>query len=251
MNYKKITTFVIIGAFFAQTIHAKNVEFIENIYLEQAPQEVVELTEKVAALVDYTKPYEVAAPKKAGLQVNPWNRIISCAEVNPQTQLPYMIINPSWLASLPAEQQTFLVARCFTIFQMGALPWFFKYIGLMYLALLWVFIALLCMVLRRKSPLKTQKWWVSLLFALLASNVANYLFMQSALEKVQKNLGRRHEVQLIEATLAKTGDRDAAVQALMAIDTVIKEGAKNGEQVFVPHVELFENLANAVREPQA
>lgn len=250
MNFKKITTLLLAGVLCAQTMQGNTVEFIENPYLEQAPQEIVELTEKVAALVDYTKPYEVAVPKKAGFQANPWNALMY-AQQNTQTMLPVIVANPSWLKSLPEEQQTFLVARCFTQLTMGAQPWYILYAGSLYIAFGLLLTLLFFFLLRKKSPLKTQKVWVSVVAAMLLTHVVDYAFMENAFESIKKNLTHRYGVHLIEATLAKTGDRDAAVQALMAIDAVTKEGAKNGEQVFIPHVELYERLANAVREPQA
>lgn len=250
MNYKKLTTLLLVGALFVQTVHGKTVEFIENPYQEQASPEIVERAERVATLVDYTKPYEIATPKKAGLQINPWNKLITALESNPQTKLPLITVNYEWLSTLPAEQQTFLFARCFTIFEMGLSPWYVMYGAYMYIAFVWMLILLFFFFLRKKSPLKAHKAWVSFVVALCVISAVDYALIKGTFEKVQKHLSSRYDVKIIEKTIAKTGDRDAAVQALLAIDAVVKEGAKNGEQIFVPHVELFERLANTVRDQQ-
>lgn len=251
MNYKKVTTvLLLVGAFFAHTMHSKTVEFIENMYHEQAPQDVVELIEKVATQVGYTTPYEIAVAKKAGLQVNPWNKTIHVAEVSAQVKRPVVMVNPSWLTSLPAEQQTFLIARCFTTLEKGASPWYITYGMYMYIAFVYLLMALLFVVLRRKSPLKMQKAWISAVVAVLVVTAVDLACIKGAFQKTQQYVADRYNVQSAQATLAKTGDRDAAVQALMAFDAVVKEGVNNGEQVFVPFKDSFETLANAVRESQ-
>lgn len=99
-------------------VSAKTIEFIEDVYAIQAPQEIVALAEKAAALVGFEKPYEVAVPQKAGVQINPWNKFAAYG-INPKTNNPFIIINPQWFSKIPENQQLFWLSRCFITLEQG------------------------------------------------------------------------------------------------------------------------------------
>lgn len=248
MTQGKMTALLLLvgGIFVAQSAQGNTVEFIESPYAQQAPQEIVEIAEKAAALVGYEKPYEIAIPKKAGLQVSPLQAIVTSTESNPQTSFPMISVNPPWFSALPVEQQVFLLARCFTKFEtpsslpMKALPCVQVLVSLLVMLLSFL-------MLRMLLPSFKRKVLVCFLLAGGVSVVLELLVVDKIFARAGSYLTAQHGSAVVEKTIAKTNDRDAAVQALLAMDAVVKEGANKGEQAFVPYVGRFEHLANAAR----
>lgn len=246
MNYTKYIT-AVLCTLLMHNAHAKMVEFIENSYLVQAPSNITTIADEAAQITGFTKNYEIAIPKKAGLQVNPWNRLISSAPLNPQTQLPYIIVNPSWFLTLPKNQQTFLLARCFTALEQGLIPLSIKMapwaFSLLFIALIILFFWLL-----GKTALGSHKGWIRLIVAYLIAAGCNVTVMNKLQTTLINYLAVGHDKAIIQATLDKTKDPDAAIKALEAMDTTIKNQLQEGETFWTPFSTVFEPYIKALKE---
>ena len=90
MNRFKVVT-VLFSFIFINGVCAKTVEYVEDAYTMQASKEIVKIVEKAALLVDFNDEYQVVSPKKAGIQINPWNKFLGQA-INPQTKNPFIMV---------------------------------------------------------------------------------------------------------------------------------------------------------------
>lgn len=229
-------------------VKAQVIESIESVYLVNAPQELVTTTENAAQLFEFTQGYELVVPKKAGVQINPWNKFVAYA-INPQTNNPLIIVNPDWFNSLPGEQQTFLLGRCFETFKLRS-AWYANPVKVTPLVLIVLRILLLISLffvlgltgLAAYSKLiRVAVAWV-ILFGM------NLLVINSFESKLITYFAKRHDLQVIQAVIQKTNNKQAAIDALESFDTAIKTGIKNGEQLLVSHATLFEDLANQLKK---
>jgi len=96
----------ILLAVFVHNAHAKVIEALEDYTVSKAPQEIVDITERVANKMGFTDGYEVVIPTKAAIQLNPWNKFVVYT-INPITKNPLILINPEWFSGIPSEQQDF------------------------------------------------------------------------------------------------------------------------------------------------
>jgi len=124
------------------TIHAGMVPFTEDPYTMQASGNIVALAQRSAAIMNFEGTYEVVEPKKAGIEINPWNKFIGHG-VNPQTQNNFIVVNAEWFKGIPEDQQLFLLCRSFAYFKEGSssslmrmLPYIFIFFGWIFLLLL-------------------------------------------------------------------------------------------------------------------
>ena len=188
MNFKKKCAVVLLSLF-TVTTYPKVVEFVEDAYLKQAPQEIVNQVEKVADVMEFETIYEVAEPKKAGIQINPWNKFVAYG-INPLTQNPFIIINTEWFSTIPSEQQVFLLGRAFATFAQGAVPGG-KIITYLFILFRILLILLLFWVLG-KTPLAKQNIWIRFLLALILNAAASFIFMNQFEASIQQHLASRH-----------------------------------------------------------
>jgi hypothetical protein len=226
-------------------VHTKQVPFIENPYLQQAPPEIMALAEQAAQIADFTKDYEVAVPKKAGLQVNPWNRFITGGIINPQTNLPYIEVNPEWFLALPQDQQIFLLARCFTIAHMGVLPMSIKIIPYAHIVFSWIIIFLVFWLLGN-TVLRMRPWWMRLGIAVVCIALINVAIGNRLVTAATKCLAERHDTAIVEQTLEKTHNRQAAIAALQSIDQGINNELAGGDNFWEPYKDIFKTLAQSI-----
>lgn len=223
---------------------ATMVEYVEDAYAVQAPKEIVDLVDQAAKIVDFDKPYEVAVPKKAGLQINPWNRFISSVS-NPVTNNWLIIVNPEWVSTLPHDQQIFLLGRCFMMGKMGMVPPITKYIPWLFIIASWVLVYILYRLFGR-TRLNEQNQAVRVLLAFGVMFVLNVAIINKLQIKLLDHLYRKHDKVMNLAVVEKTGNREAAIQALQAYDAAIKKSIKEGEASLVPFENIFERLAQSL-----
>ena len=247
MNYLKNTLIFSLSVLFITcgNTQAKTVEFIENVYAEPAPQNIVDLTKEAADLFEFKKDYEVAVPKKAGLQVNPWNRFLAYS-INPQTQNPYIIINPEWLPKMPKEEQLFLLGRAFVTLERGMIPLSLKVIPFVY-GFFSISLMILIYFALGKTRLAQQKKWVRALIAYGIITICNLTFINTAYTKFTQYLGKRYDAQIIQAVIEKTHNKEVALKALEHFDASIKKELAEGETYWKPYEHLFENYANELK----
>ncbi len=225
---------------------ATTVEIIENAYLLPAPPEIVELTEKAATLIGFDTPYEVAVPKKAGIQINPWNKFAPY-NINPNTKNPLLVINPPWFLSLPAEEELFLLARNFMILKQGMLPLSVKMLPYIFMVISFLLLVLIFMLLRY-TPLATHKKWIRFVVAWLITIPLNLFIMTPVQGKLMLYLANRYDTSINRLVVEKTGNKEAGIRAFEHYDAAIKNEAQSGETFWTPHINLFENLANELRK---
>lgn len=248
MKFLKNTLIVSLGVLFIVNgnAHAKTIEFIENIYAEQAPQNTIDVAQEAAHLFEFKKDYEVAVPKKAGLQVNPWNRFLAYG-INPQTQNPFIIINPEWLSKMPKDEQQFLLGRAFVTLERGMTP-----LSLKVSPFLYGFFSICLMILiyfaLGRTRLAQQKKWVRALLAYAIITICNLTFMNNVYLKFTQYLGKRYDTQIIESMIEKTHDKEAAIKALEHFDASIKKELAEGETFWKPYENLFEGYAKELKK---
>ncbi|MFI5333274.1 MAG: hypothetical protein ACHQVS_04200 [Candidatus Babeliales bacterium] len=226
-------------------ISATMVEFVEDGYTVQAPKEITDLVAEAARIVDFDKPYEVVVPKKAGLQVNPWNRFISSA-VNSVTNNWLVLVNPDWLSTFPHDQQIFLISRCFMQGNMGMIPPIAKYISWLFVIASWVVIYGIYRLLNR-TRLSEQKTAVRIALAVGIVMMLNIAVVNKLQMKLLDYMYRKHDKAVNMAVIEKTGNREAAIQALQAYDAAIKKSIKEGEASLVPFEMIFDIMAQALK----
>lgn len=193
----QLTTTKLLIMFVLQTFslaQATVIEYQEDPYSAQAPQELVDQAEQIAASVGFKEPYHLVVPKKAGVEINAWNRYISYGRV-PQTEAFFISINQEWFAQAQPAQQEFLFARCFVAKQFSNDSWNFAagwlpvtikalpYLWMLLIMLLTIalFLALKRSLLRHKSP------WMQALAAWAAITACNMLFLNNIYTMLTKH----------------------------------------------------------------
>lgn len=219
---------------------ATMVEFIEDAYVVQAPQEIVSVAQEAAKIANFGKTYEVIVPKKAGLQINPWNRFIASV-ANGATGNWCIIVNPEWFSTLPYDQQIFLMVRCFTQGSMGMVPPIQVYISWFFIILSWIVAYCIYRLLSRIHFIPQNIF----VYIVLTAGIM-YIFNMTFFHKIQSLAlnysSRKHDTTINIATIKKTGDFNAAIQALKSYDEGLKKQIKGGEQFFVPCERYFEDM---------
>ena len=225
---------------------AKMVPFQEDGYMLQAPENLLAVAEKVANIVDFTADYEVVVPKKAGIEINPWNKFIAYG-TNPLTKNFFMVINPEWFNKLPEDQQLFLVGRNFLILKLGVTPLSFTVI--FYAFIIISLLLLVCIFLIfSKTVLKNQKIWIRILLACALVGVMEFMLLDPLERKLKLHYGKLYDKKIHESVVEKTKNRDAAIKALEYLDSSIKDEIKKGETLFVPYENLFETYAQQLKQ---
>lgn len=244
MNF--INTLALIGALFVTSLQAKMVPFQEDAYMQQAPENLIALAEKAATAVDFTSDYEVIAPKKAGIEINPWNKFIGYGS-NPVTHNPFVTINPEWFSNIPEDQQLFLLGRNFLFLKYGVTPKSFTIIhyGLIIISLL---LLILVFYVLGKTTLKNQKIWVKILIAGVLVGAFESLVLNSLEVKLKHYYGKLYDQEMHERAVQKFGSRQSAIQALEFLDASLKDEIKKGETLFKPYENLFENYAQSLKK---
>jgi hypothetical protein len=223
---------------------AAMVEFVEDAYAAQAPQELVNQVNAIAQQINFEKKYEVVVPKKAGLQINPWNRFIGCA-INPVSHNWFIIVNPAWFATLDKAEQDFLIARCFMIEKHGSNPWNMKLVKIIY-AILELLLAVALYMLLGKTRFAHHKAFVRAGLALGILIAAELLILDKIELKILTHLAAQDNALIHREAIAVTGNRDIAIKALNALDAGIKAEVANGETMLAPFKDTIGNQAKDI-----
>jgi len=226
--------------------YAKTVEYIENGYAQQAPVELVNHVEEAATYFDFKEPYEVAVPKKAGMQVNPWYKFMAYG-VNPQTTRPFFSINPDWVSKLPEDQQLFLLGRGFESFKGGVIPWIVKFSPFIYSFFSIALMFLLYFALG-KTRLAQQKKWLRALIAYGIVAVCNLAFMSALNTTFVQYLAVVHDDKAIARIIQKTGNKEAAIKALEYFDASIKQDSNENATFWKPFEHSFEHYVKVLKK---
>jgi hypothetical protein len=228
-------------------IQAKMIEYVEDVYLMQAPAPLVALADKAAQLVNFEGNYEVIVPKKAGLLINPWNKFVASG-INPQTKNHLMIINQEWFSTVPKNQQDFLLTRAFVMFKEGFTPLSVKVAIPFSFFLFGIILIFGILQLLRRTPLANQRSWVRIVVSIGIAAIFNVMITTPVSTKLTVYCASLHDMKINELVVQKTGDREAAVKALEHIDRVIKAELKDGETFWTPYATTFENYAQALKK---
>jgi hypothetical protein len=163
--------------------------------------------------------------------------------INQQMLYHYVFINAPWFETLPQDHQTFLLARAFVTAQEGILPASVKYLPYAFILLLMLLVFAVFWLLG-KTPLVAYKKWVRALAAwiiVMAFNVGIGTHMQT---KVLQYFAKKHDMHIIRIAAEKTGNKEAAKEALLAYNAAVQEEIKNGQKAFEPFGNLLEQYAN-------
>lgn len=225
---------------------AKMVEYYEDAYAQQAPQELVEKVAKVADKINYTQDYQVVVPKKPGLQINPANKMTTYG-FNPQTKNPFILINPEWFSTLNQEQQDFLIARSLMLLQEStwhSFPKLFPWIWMLFLLALsvLVFFAL------KRSPLGSKPVWMRILAVYVIFAIANFSFGNALFVKMNSTVGQRFDARVTRMALEKMGqDKQVAISLFQAMDELVKKELAQGDTFWKVYENAFSDLAERLQ----
>jgi hypothetical protein len=244
MKFVKESVFVLC-LFISGSLYSKTIEYIEDPYAMQAAPEMVALAEKVAAMVDFKDGYEVVAPKKAGIQMNPWNTFTGYG-INPTTKNPFIVINSEWLTKMPDDQQSFILARNFSLLRYGAASTVMKLVPFIFM-LIGIMLIILLVWLLGKTPLSKQKRWIRILAAFGIVLVLDTTLFDMLAAKINVSLKAKHNAIINERIIQKTG-RDAAIKAFEYFDASIKKEIAGGEIFFAPYEHAFGNAAQSLKK---
>lgn len=237
---------MILGLLVGNALHAKVVEYVQDPYAMNAPADIVAMTEGAAHTMHFDKSYEVVVPTKAGMQINPWNKFIASG-VNNQTGNFFIIMNPAWFSLLPLDQQQFLLARVFASFELGNVSFAMKAVP--YIFLLFFMALMFCVIFTIvRRPLSRKKKLLAIVIAWIAVALFNATLQSRLQPFVVHYFGLLHDNKINELALQRTGNRDAAVQALASFDAAIKEDLKDGNTFWKPFETVFEHQAKQLRK---
>lgn len=226
--------------------NTKVVEYFEDAYTQQAPQELVAQVEHIAQKIGFDKDYQIVVPKKPGLQINPLNKLLTYG-INPQNKTPFVLINPEWFATLTKDQQTFLIGRSLLTLQhsnwmlpVKLLPWVWIITTLL--------LALLLFFAIKRTRFGSKPVWMRILAIYLLFAVANFAFLTALYNKVHVMLGRRFDKQMAQLALEKTGqDRQVAVSTYQAMDDFVKKELAAGDTFWKPFENTFSDIIERLK----
>lgn len=245
---KMFTATLLISMLTIQNASASRVEYtLEDAYTQQAPEEINSVVDNAANLMNFTQYYEVIIPKKAGVQINPWNQFVAHT-TNPMTKNHIALINPEFFATLSNAEQTFLAARVVAQAQEGTAPWSMKVIPWIWVLLTWLVAAMIFIFMTKQTRLAQYPWWGRAILVWAIVVICNMTFGMKLQTQWLKYVGMKHDTYINELVIAKTGNREAAINAMEKIDATIKTNIKNGESFFKPHEDLFARAAQALKK---
>ena len=241
-----VCIFLLLSLFAVNSSQAKMVEYVENIYLSPAPDEITKIVHNVAEK-NFDEDYEVTVPKKAGMQINPWNKFIASAK-NPATGNLLLIINPEWFSQLFQDEKTFLIVRAFLSAKnaqglpIKIVPWVFFVISILT-------IILLTLLLGKIQRLSNLKRWMRIVIAMTVMAILNLLVLNKVQLKILEYLAFRQTMRTTHLAIQRSGvTKDVAINALSRFDVVIKDGLKSGESFWKPFETAFEKPIQALQE---
>lgn len=240
----KMSTFACV-ALVSLNACAKMVEYYEDAYSQQAPQELADKVAKVADKIAFAQDYQVVIPKKPGLQINPVNKIISYG-INPQTKNYFVIINPEWFSTLNQEQQDFLIARSLVTLENSnwhVLPKLFTPLWL----LIFLALGVLAFFILKKKYLVGKPTWMIVL-----ATIVSILIVDTALgpvhDKMKLNIIQRYNVQMARMALEKIGqDKQVAISTFQAMDDFVKKELAEGDTFWKPYETTFGDLVERLK----
>ena len=241
------TVIALFCALALNTAHAKPVEYIENIYLLPATSEITQPVNTVATQIGITQDFEVAIPKKAGLQINPWNSLIASGKRQTTGNL-FIIINPEWFNQLTKEEQNFLITRAFLFAQCGGsslpiktLPWLLMVLN--FLVIWGLFFAL-----GKYSKTAQLNKWIRVAIAIGIVGIFNATIGNKLQLRIIVYFNTQLNNQISRQALEKSGVRtEVGVQALTRMDTAVKEHIKAGEVFWKPFENAFQQQIQALK----
>lgn len=246
MNFIKKYFGIALAMLLALSAHAKVVEFIEDTGALQAPENILELVAQAAQTADFKSDYEVAVPKKQAIQMNPWNKFVSFG-IHPYTKNPFIVVNPSWFLTLPADQQRYLLVRSFVILEKGIVPLSTKMVSPL-LILLTIALGMLLFWALGRTALVHQAQWVRLLIVCAIMFIGDITVTSIVQTRLTRYLSERYDRTINEIAVQKTGDRQAAIKALETWDAFIKAELSKGEVFWKPYESLFEKYAKGLQQ---
>lgn len=210
---------------------AKMIEFTENPYEMQAPEEITTIVEKTVQDYGFDKDYEVLVPKKAGIDLNPWLQY-GMSLINPLTKNYLIAVNQEWFLSLPENQQRHFLFYNFIQHEQGAQPFINKLIPWIHSICFFVFFFLLYILLSKIEFFAYSKIRRGLSTFLICWIV--FVFGVNPLEtKFMQYLTVQHFMKLHGLAAQKTGNKEAAIDYLTSIDASMRQRAENGDEFYL------------------
>lgn len=246
----KITNVLKMGAFACAALmsfnaQAKMVECYEDAYVQQAPQELADRVAAIADKVGFVQDYQIVIPKKPGMQINPWNKMVSYG-INPQIKAPVVFINPEWFSTLSKEQQDFLIARSLVALENSnwhTLPKLFTPLWVL------IFLALggLAFFVLKKKFLVGKPTWIIVL-----ATVVPFVILDTVLgpvhNKMNVKVAQRWDSQMIYKTLEKMGqDKQVAIDAFQKMDDFVKKELAEGDAFWKPYENTFADIVERLK----
>lgn len=221
------------------------VEYYEDAYAQQAPQELADKVAKVVDKIAFGKDYEVVIPKKPGLQINPVNKIISYG-INPQTKNPFVLINPEWFSALNKEQQDFLIARSLVTLENStwhSLPKLFTPLWI----IIFLALSLIAFFILKKKFMLGKPTWMIVLATLVPLLVVDTV-LGPVHTKMNLNIARRFDAQMARMALDKLNlNKQVALDTFKKMDDFVKKELAEGDTFWKQYENTFADLVNRLK----
>lgn len=238
--------YILITMLYISFSHTCMIQYPEDAYLMQAPEELVDNAQHVAQLMGFEGQYYALVPKKPALEINPWNKFIAHGH-HPENKTPLIIINPEWFNALPQNEQTFLLGRCFAGFQHGITPQSITLFPFLW-TLFMIIIATLIILGIKNTRFGQQKLWARLAIVWVILAICNLTFLNNLQQNIIQYLARKHDHYIHTRVFEKTGNKQAAVKAFEHYDQSMQQEAAHGDPFWKPFENLFADYAQRIKQ---
>lgn len=239
--------FIFLGLLVVNKSFSKMIEYVEDIYLLPAPNEITNIVSSIMDQQNFDQNYEVAIPKKSGMQINPWNQFISSG-INPITGNLFFIINPDWFSQLNKDEQSFLITRAFFHAKSGGSSIYLKIIPWLFIIISILLMILLVKLLGKCNNCANLNLWLRILIAWVIMFILNLAILNRIQLKVSEYFAFKHNLYINDLAIKNSGvNKEIAISALTKIDSGIKADLKNGNFFWKPFETLFEKQVEALK----
>ncbi len=232
-----------ISMFSGMQLLAKRVDIApsEALYLLNAPEEICQLVESVDLAINFGQNYEVTMPTKAGIEINPWNSLVSSG-INPQTKNLLFVIQPDFFNSCNKDEQKFLITRAHLSIKDGIKPrWLDIFIVIASLLLSIASSIAIIRILKTRGFSQQQAFIIAIgltfllritLVKRVAVNLQNYILV------------RNTKLLNIKAQELSGTTKESTISTLRKMDAFIKKDLQEGNWYWKPFESEFEKQAN-------
>ena len=99
-----------------------------------------------------------------------------------------------------------------------------------------------------KTSLKNQKIWIRVILVIILAIASELLITDRIEAVVVRYLNRRFEINILELTVQKSNNREAAIKALEFYNASIEEEYPNDPKFWTPFKGIFKEYAEVLKK---